>query len=130
MAKADAVRDACHKNGTLYNSGLLRRFNNQNHMIRKRIEDGDIGEVGGAVHLGRSSLMHGHIHSIDTLSYLLGDPKVTAVRGDLLPRDLKIEDNRLDADPDSTRSGLCLAFFLFATSRYSPPEGSGTRSRP
>ena len=102
VAKADAVRDACHKNGTLYNTGLLRRFNNQNHMIRQRIESGDIGEVNGAVHFTRSSLMHGHIHSIDTLSYLLGDPKVTAVRGDLLPRDLKIEDNRLDEDPSAT----------------------------
>ena len=99
MAKADAVRDACHKNGTLYNSGLLRRFNNQNHMIRKRIEDGDIGEVGGAVWLGRSSLMHGHIHTIDTLSYLLGDPKIKAIRGGLQPRDLEIEDNMLDRDP-------------------------------
>ena len=99
MEKADAVRDACHRNGTLYNTGLLRRFNNQNHMIRRRIEDGDIGEVRGAVILTRSSLMHGHIHSIDTLSYLLGDPKVMAVRGDLLPRATKIEDNWLGHDP-------------------------------
>ena len=99
MVKADAVRDACHRNGAHYNSGLLRRFNNQNHMIRKRIEDGDIGEVTGAVHLTASSLMHGHIHSIDTLSYLLGDPGIRAVRGGLLPRDTKIEDGWLGHDP-------------------------------
>jgi predicted dehydrogenase len=102
MVKADAVRDACHENGTLYNSGLLRRFNNQNHMIRKRIEDGEIGEVRGAVHLTRSSLMHGHIHSVDTLSYLLGDPKIKAVRGELEPQDLEIEDNMIDRDPSAT----------------------------
>ena len=102
MVKADAVRDACHMNGTLYNSGLLRRFNNQNHMIRKRIEDGEIGEVRGAVHLTRSSLMHGHIHSIDTLSYLLGDPKIRAVRGELQPRELEFVDNMLDRDPSAT----------------------------
>ncbi len=102
MEMADSVRDACHRNGTLYNSGLLRRFNNQNHMIRRRIEEGDIGEVRGAVHLTRSSLMHGHIHSIDTLSYLLGDPEVRAARGDLLPRETKIEGNWLGHDPVAT----------------------------
>ena len=46
-----------------------------------------------------SSLMHGHIHSIDTLSYLLGDPGIRAVRGGLLPRDTAIEDNWLGHDP-------------------------------
>ena len=86
MEKADAARDACNRNGAHYNSGLLRRFNNQNHMIRSRIENGDIGEVTGAVHMTSSSLLHGHIHSIDTLSYLLGDPAVSAVRGSLLYR--------------------------------------------
>jgi predicted dehydrogenase len=39
---------------------------------------------------------------MDMLSYLLGDPGVTAVRGELLPRDLEIKDNRLDEDPNST----------------------------
>jgi predicted dehydrogenase len=102
MVKADAVRDACHKNGTLYNSGLLRRFNNQNHMIRKRIEDGDIGEVRGAVLFTQSSLLHGQSHSIDTFSHLLGDPKIKAIRGELQPRNLEIEDNMLDRDPSAS----------------------------
>ena len=99
MEKADAARDACNRNGAHYNSGLLRRFNNQNHMIRRRIENGDIGEVTGAVHMTSSSLLHGHVHSIDTLSYLLGDPAVSAVRGSLIPRDTVIEDNWLGHDP-------------------------------
>ena len=100
MEKADAVRDACNRNGAHYNSGLLRRFNNQNHMIRRRIEDGDIGEVRGAVHMTSSSLMHGHIHSIDTLSYLLGDPGIRGRPGrPTCPATLKIEDNWLGHDP-------------------------------
>jgi len=102
MDKADAAREACHNNGTLYNTGLLRRFNNQNHMIRELIDAGEIGEVRGSVILTKSSLMHGHIHSIDTLSYLLGDPEVKAVRGDLLPRDTKIDNNWLGNDPITT----------------------------
>ena len=52
------------------------------------------------MHYAATNLLHGHIHSLDTLSFLLGDPKVTSVRGELFPRDLKIENNRLDKDPN------------------------------
>jgi predicted dehydrogenase len=45
--------------------------------------------------------MHGHIHSIDTLMYLLGDPMAVSVWGELRPRTLKIENNRLDSDPSA-----------------------------
>ena len=102
IAKADAVLAACLQRGTKYGSGLLRRHNNRYKTVRKAIEEGEIGEVSTAVHFGGSSLMHGHIHSIDTLSYLLGDAKITAVRGELLPRDMKIEGNRIDSDPRAT----------------------------
>ena len=43
--------------------------------------------------------MHGHVHSIDTISYLLGDPKISRVRGELFPTDLRIMNNRIDEDP-------------------------------
>ena len=56
--------------------------------VRHAIAEGEIGEPRVAVHYAASSLMHGHIHSIDTLSFLLGDPKIEAVRGELLPRDI------------------------------------------
>ena len=46
--------------------------------------------------------MHGHIHAIDTLSYLLGDPAIESVRGELQPRDIQIENDRLDEDPFAT----------------------------
>ena len=46
--------------------------------------------------------MHGHIHSIDTVSFLIGDPAIEAVRGELLPRDFKIEGNHIPADPQAT----------------------------
>ena len=46
--------------------------------------------------------MHMHIHSMDTLSYLLGDPGIISVRGELLPRNVTVSDNRLDEDPKSS----------------------------
>lgn len=99
MAEADAVRDACVTHGTAFNTGVLRRFDNRYWKARELIESGSIGEVKAVVHYAGSSLLHGHIHSLDTLSYLIGDPEVVQVQGDLLPRDLTIEGNRLDKDP-------------------------------
>ena len=102
MVRADEIRDAVKKNGTAFNSGVLRRFDNRYDVVRDAITGGQIGEVQCAIHYAPSSLMHGHIHSIDTLSYLIGDPPIEAVSGELQPRDLVIEDNHLDADPRAT----------------------------
>ena len=85
IAKADAVLEACQSRGVKYGSGLLRRHNSAYKAVRKAVDDGEIGEVRTAVHYGGSSLMHGHIHSIDTLSYLVGDRKIGAVRGGAYP---------------------------------------------
>ena len=101
MAEADAVLEACRRNNTLLNTGVLRRFNGHYHQVRKLIVDGEIGEPKAVVHFAASSLLHGHIHSIDTAMYLLGDPKPTRVEGRLRPDDLQIENRRLDKDPSA-----------------------------
>ena len=95
----DAVLEACRVHGTIFNSGVLNRFNNRYMVVRELIRSGRIGVPQAAVHFGGRSLLHGHIHTIDTLSYLLGDPPIEAVRGELIPRDLEIVENRLEADP-------------------------------
>lgn len=100
MREADAVLDAVGSRNIPYNTGVLRRFNRTYHKARELINSGEIGEVRTAVHYAPSNLLHGHIHSLDTLSFLLGDPKVTSVWGELFPRDLKFENNRLDKDPN------------------------------
>ena len=74
MRAADAVLAACRRHGTVFNTGVLRRFDYRWQVLRDLIERGDIGEPKAAVHYGSTNLMHNHIHSIDTLSYLLGDP--------------------------------------------------------
>lgn len=100
---ADEILEACNRNGTLLNTGVLMRFNNRFTAVREMIARGDIGEPKYIVAYTESNtLMHMHIHSLDTASYLIGDPGVTSVRGELIPRDLHIEDNRLDTDPKST----------------------------
>jgi len=102
MARADEIRDAIKRNNTLFNTGVLRRFDNRYAVVKEAIAEGRIGEVKTVVHFAGSSLMHGHIHSIDTVSYLIGDPRIEAVRGELLPRNFQVEDNHIAADPQAT----------------------------
>lgn len=99
MREADALLAACRRNGTLLNTGVLRRFNHRFQKAKELIQNGEIGQPKAVVHYGSASLLHGHIHSIDTLMFLLGDPKIKSVWGELIPRTLSIEENRLNDDP-------------------------------
>jgi predicted dehydrogenase len=101
MAEADAVRDAVLSSGAAFNTGVLRRFDVRYQHARRLIEAGEIGQPRVAIHYAPSSLLHGHIHSVDTLMFLLGDPRAVSVRGELRPRDIAIESNRLDEDPQA-----------------------------
>ncbi len=101
MAAADAVKAAVERSGTVFNTGVLRRFDCRYEPLREAVLDGRIGTPRAAVVYASTNLLHGHIHSIDTLSWLLGDPAITAVRGELLPRSLEIIDGFLPADPQA-----------------------------
>ena len=99
VRRADDIRDACHRNNTLFNTGALRRFDAPYQAARAAIERGIIGEPKAALHFAHTVVMHCHIHSIDTISYLVGDPGIKSIRGDLQPRDMIIENNHIPRDP-------------------------------
>jgi predicted dehydrogenase len=120
MQEADAVLDAVGSRNIPFNTGVLRRFNRTYHKARELIASGAIGEVRAAVHYAPTNLLHGHIHSLDTLSFLLGDPKVVSVSGELFPRDLTIENSRLDKDPN----GIFQAAFENGVEATSVPAGA------
>ena len=101
MREADMLLEACRKNNTLLNTGVLRRFNHHYHKARELVQKGEIGKIKSVVHYAASSLLHGHIHSIDTIMYLIGDLKAKSVWGELQPRSMTIENNRLDHDPSA-----------------------------
>jgi len=101
MKEADMVLEACQRNKTLFNTGVLRRFDSRYHKARELIAAGEIGQPRAVVHYAATNLLHGHIHSIDTIMYLLGDPEAKSVWGELKPRDMKVENNRLDKDPSA-----------------------------
>ena len=102
MVRADELRDACRRNGTVVNTGVFKRFNSGFRAIGNAIAAGDIGEPRSVVLLCRSTLLHGHIHSVDLASSLLGDPKILSVRGDLLPPDDEFRGEQLPKDPFAT----------------------------
>jgi predicted dehydrogenase len=98
MREADAIRAAYGQRGIAFNTGVLRRFDGRYHRAREWIRDGHLGAARTAVHAAASSLMHGHIHSVDTLMFLLGDPVVERVRGELRG-ELVRRGRRFDQDP-------------------------------
>ena len=119
VQKADEVLEACRRHGTPFNTGVLRRFSKRYKRIREMIARGDIGEPQSVVVYGAASLMHVHIHWMDTVSYLLGDPEIAAVRGDLLPRNIEVKDNRLEEDPQ----GIFQLVFANGIEAWSVPNG-------
>ncbi|MCW5852961.1 MAG: Gfo/Idh/MocA family oxidoreductase [Anaerolineae bacterium] len=82
-----------------FNSGVLRH--RRYHQARDLIAGGAIGEPRAAVHYAATNLLHGHVHSLDTISFLLGDPRIESVWGQLYPPSRRIENNRIDdKDPN------------------------------
>jgi len=101
MTEADALRDACLKHNTVFNTGVLRRWDARYWWARALIARGEIGTPHTVVQYSGGSLLHGGIHIVDTMMYLLGDPKGLSVRGELRPTDTVIASNRLDHDPSA-----------------------------
>jgi predicted dehydrogenase len=99
MRDADRVKEAVTRNRTAFNTGVLRRFDTRYHHAQAIIATGDIGEPRAAVHYAETNLLHGHIHSVDTLMFLLGDPRAVAVYGELRTPGLDVSSGRLDVDP-------------------------------
>jgi predicted dehydrogenase len=104
---ADDVKKLIDSKHIAFNTGVLRRFDPRFHKARELIEQGKIGTPRTVVHFASASLLHGHIHSVDAILYLLqkrelpgpGDPRVRAVRGELRPQDTTATKNRFDKDP-------------------------------
>jgi predicted dehydrogenase len=84
VRRLDDIRRAFRRNATALATGQFRRYDKRFEVVRDAVGSGAIGKPTGAVFFGASSLLHGHVHTIDTLSYLLGDPGIARVRGELL----------------------------------------------
>jgi predicted dehydrogenase len=98
LSDADFAKRAVEAAGTAFNTGVLRRFDERFRRARQMVAEGCVGRVQAVVHYAPATLVHGHIHSVDTILYLAGDPEVRSVWGELRPRELEVTD-RFERDP-------------------------------
>ena len=103
LVEADAVVEACKRNGTAYNIGALRRFHPGFEAMRQLALSGELGNPEIATFFGSGALLHMGSHYIDTLCYLLGDPEPAFVQGGWRSPLDATSDDRLDKDPGTPR---------------------------
>jgi len=123
LAEADRMVEACERNHVKFNLGTQRRFSPGYQAMKGLIEGGKIGEPRVAISYSVGALMHTHSHSVDTIRFLLGDPKLQRVRGDVSGSEYDRTKNAYDKDPALTMghvsfSGDKQAFLVPSPSMY------------
>ncbi|MBM3935013.1 MAG: Gfo/Idh/MocA family oxidoreductase [SAR202 cluster bacterium] len=108
LEEADRIYAALKKNKVAFNYGAERRQHDGYQRLREAIAKGDIGEPKYAFCFWLSDLMKHHSHSLDTISFLLGDPKPVWCEGKLI-----LKGDALDPG-----------------NRMGPREGAGMTQRP
>lgn len=83
LGEADSMIDACQQNGVKLIIGHQHRFNPHFTEAKKLIESGAIGEPHLVWGHCKSSLLNNGTHVVDTMRYMLGDPKTDWILGQL-----------------------------------------------
>ena len=98
MAEADAIVEACERNGVFFNLGTQRRWHPGFHAMRGVIDGGELGELRSVI-LQSNPLFNGSSHYFDNLLFLNGDRRACWVQMQLLDGDWTVEGDRLTDDP-------------------------------
>jgi len=96
MAQADDIVESCEDNDVKLNVGTLRRFHAGYQRMRELVDDGKVGKPKVAIAYSTGSLMHTHSHTVDTIRFLLGDPKLDYVQGSISGAEHDKAKNALD----------------------------------
>jgi predicted dehydrogenase len=99
MAEADAMVEACERNGTKFNLGVNRRYGPLYREIRRLLVDGIVGDVQAVICHGGGSALWSHSHASDLMLFLAGEPTVDFVQGTVDADVADFADNRVESDP-------------------------------
>jgi predicted dehydrogenase len=100
MAEADALVEACERNGVRFNYGTQRRYMPFYRKLRELIDGGGIGRPQAVIACcGLGAALWTHTHTADMLLYLAGDADVEYVQGTIQARDEEWDGDRLTIDP-------------------------------
>lgn len=126
LEEADLIRDVLSRSGAAFTFGAERRRHDAYQRLKSMISRGDIGEPKYAFCYWLTDLMKHHSHTIDTLSFLLGDPKPVWAEGKLVLRgDSLDQGDRLGPreGTDMRQRLLPLPTFDPGENRFVPPDG-------
>jgi predicted dehydrogenase len=109
MSQADDIVESCRSNNVKLNVGTLRRFHPGYQMMEELVGSGKMGEPKVAIAYSTGQLMHTHSHTVDTVRFLLGDPKLNYVQGSIADAEHDEAKNALDRDPSLVAGYASLA---------------------
>lgn len=97
---ADDIARAANDAGAVFLYGTKRRFMPSFEGVRRRIDDGEIGEVVSiAIRLGFGSLFWTYPHAVDLALFFAQDARVISVQADLDFDEASVRGLEIDADP-------------------------------
>ncbi len=100
MEEADAMFEACTKNGVKFNYGTQRRYMPIYLKMRELISNGELGNIQCVVaYCGIGSAQWGHTHTADMVLFLAGDPEIEFVQGTIVANESDWDGNKLNTDP-------------------------------
>ena len=101
MAEADAMLEACERNGVAFNLGTNRRWSPRYDTMKSVIDSGEMGRLTTLISYSFGTLFNTSSHWIDLLLRLNSDHQALWVQGNLLDADSAIEGTRLKEDPQA-----------------------------
>ena len=99
MAEADAMVEACEKNGVFFNLGTNRRYDSGFDKMKEVIDSGDLGRLQSLVAYSTSVLFNGASHQFDLLMRLNSDQPASWVQASLTGAEELFDGDRMLDDP-------------------------------
>ena len=121
LGEANAMAEACNRNGAILNMGAQRRYHPGFQKMREILDSGEIGAVQNLVMTYGAGLFDHGCHVTDLLTYLIGDPHAAWVQGNA-PTSEAIRDGNVYSD-DPGGDGVILfengvTGYMLHTGRY------------